>query len=380
MAPPKINVIGSHLLDTLGNFVYLKGVDLDSGQWWDNTSIYSEQQFIYMKNWGVNAVRIGIQAYSLEQGVMNNASFLTRLDNMIAWAQKYGMYVILAGWMTTLGKCPHGVARNYVNHYMSVDWTWEQWYAWYEKLANRYKGKNFIYDLFNEPLYWPWADHQNRMRTVIDKIHAIDPDAICMVEHCGSAGWETQSLGFERNYPISRPNVIYSIHDYGYHHTDNSKTSIRSKLEGTGQYQYDTRWVLDHGMPVHATEFGPGYYTADGSYSGGANYPWNDWMAIFLRNFMSVMNEDGYAGYTAWRWVAGGWTCEKILVDYNGNPSPYGVVLKEGLTPVSTYDVLLACNQAINFTVNGGQYPQGTTLQVPRGSLLNINVPPEVQT
>ena len=42
MAPPKIHVEGTQIKDALSSRVYLKGVDLDSGQWWDNTSIYSE--------------------------------------------------------------------------------------------------------------------------------------------------------------------------------------------------------------------------------------------------------------------------------------------------------------------------------------------------
>jgi len=320
---PRLHVEGTQIKDQLGRRVYLKGVNYDSAQWWDSNSAYNENQFIYMQNWGCTAVRVNIEAFSLEAGIMSNPAFLIRLDNVISWAQAHGLYVILDGWHLA-AKCPHGETRNYVDHYMTVDWTWNDWFNWWTTLATRYKGKGVIYDLMNEPLHWNLADHQAKMRQCIDNIRAIDPDAVCMVEEVGSGGWDTMNFLFEQSYPISRSNVIYSCHFYGYHFSDNSQSAIRQRLGNSGAYAKYANWMLTNGRCVQIGEFG-------GGYNNDPNAAWSSWQATFLQNAMTVLNADGYSGYTAWRWVNFGWSCEKLLADWNGNPTPYGTVLQEGL-------------------------------------------------
>jgi hypothetical protein len=46
----------------------------------------------------------------------------------------------------------------------------------------------------------------------------------------------------------------------------------------------------------------------------------------WLNNFMTVMDADGYSGYTAFAWVPPEPGCGslQLLTDWNGNPSGYG--------------------------------------------------------
>jgi hypothetical protein len=178
-----------------------------------------------------------------------------------------------------------------------------------------------LYELINEPLYVPLSTYQTEMRAAIDAIRTHNSNAICLVPEVGASDWDTASLQFEQSYPISRSNIVYVVHDYGYHFTDNSQSTIRWKLGSNGAYCHYADWMLANGRCVITTEFG-------GGYNNDPYVAWNSWQATWIQNFMAVMNADGYSGYTAWRWTTGAMA---LLVDYNGNPSAYGTVLQTSL-------------------------------------------------
>jgi len=307
----RLHVEGAQIKDQFGRRVYLKGVNFDTAEFWGRP-YGTEQQFIYMKNWGCNVVRIVIECWAIEGGVMNNPSFLQRLDNMISWAEKHEMYVVLDGWHLS-GSTPSGIYRHNTAKYM-VD-KWDAWITQWRTLATRYKGRiHILYDLINEPLQLgTYANYQRKIRQCIDTIRSIDPEVICIVEECSIGDWPT-SFDFEQNAPINRDNVLFSGHIYQWFTSSNTKEAIRSRMS---QAKWD--WMLRNGRAIWVGEFGPQEAGMD------VNSP------TWLRNFMNVCNEDGYNGYSAWRWGTRTETSMPLLADWNGNPSDYGKIIQEFL-------------------------------------------------
>jgi len=315
----RLRVEGTQIKDQSGRRVYLKGVNFQCGQWW-NQGYGTEQQFIYMKNWGVNVVRINIEAWAIEQGYLDNPDFMAKLDNMISWAQKHRIYVVLDGQHNS-GTDPEGRYR------YNVDW-WDnaKWNAWIDRwkmYATRYKGKiNIIYDLLNEPLKVSSNEfYQSKMRQCIDAIRAIDPEVMIIVEEMSTTSWEGMGFHFEQTNPINRPNIVFSGHLYP-HETDPTRQAIRSKMSAK---KWD--WMVQNNRAVWIGEFGVNARIEgeSGAYVSPETEQW-------LRNFMQILNEDGYSGYTAWRWGAKEEVPRHhLLADWNGNPSEYGKILQEFL-------------------------------------------------
>ena len=319
------HVDGKYLKDANGNIVILRGVNLQQDYWWDTDVAYNENQFIYMENWGINSVRITIWTSLLEVVGLNYAPLLTRLDNLINWANAHGIYVILSGWHA--GGVVNGIWTNSPPRYMEGQrWTWQQWYDWWALLAARYASKNIIYDVYNEPLEWGFADHQTRIRTVIDNyIRPNDPDSIVMVEAISpDSDWTHQNFLFEQTYPINRSNVIFDFHIYGSEWAVNSQADIRTRLAGNYKGGYST-WMITNNRAVISGEFG--------SDNTGNNPQSDAWCQTFISNFMAVLDTDGFSGYIAWLWFLKGanynvWHHNQLLADWNGNPSSYGNVVK----------------------------------------------------
>jgi len=331
--PPSggLHVDGRYLKDSSGNIVILRGVVFASDQWWDYNypACYSENQFVYMKNWGCNVVRITVQCYTLENicdanGEIINSKFLSRLDQLINWAGNQGLYVILNGFHPG-GSCSHGNLRVNCNHYMNVHWNnWNNWINLWKQYATRYASKTHVlYELLSEPINCDYATYQAKNRACIDAIRAIDPDSIIVVHAVDATTQYYCTFEFEQSYPISRSNIAYADHTYAYHYGSNTRQSIRDRLT------FDKAdWMIANGRCVIFTEFGPGG-------PGAPDWtikPWTgneDFNTVWLQNLMIVLDTDGYGGYQAFRWSCSDTTYAfYLLADWNGNPSGYGNVIR----------------------------------------------------
>jgi len=310
---PRLHVEGTYIKDDLGRTVYLKGVCFRTSDWWYSPEYPglgrgTEDQFRYMSEWGCNVVRIeiNVDARSIWG---NDPAFRAKVDEMIGWAGKYGMYVVLDGYHMTGAYAPTWNLGTWSES------DWDYWLWIWGQYAERYKDRtNVLYELMNEPWGTSYANYQARMRKCIDMIRGIDPDAICLVAatHPSSAGW--WSFEFEQTYPINRPNIIYTDHHYtSVEYPQNpDKDAIRN-------YPIRARfwdWMLTNGRCVWIGEFN----APEDTHPEGL---------IWLRNFIEVLNEDGYAGWAGWNW--GDQTRYRLCTDWNGNPSPSGVVLQDYL-------------------------------------------------
>jgi len=300
----RLHVEGKYIKDDFGRTVYLRGVDFRGYDWW-NLGHTEEDQLRLMSEWGCNVVRITTPP-DLADKWDSSEDFRLAMDRFIDWAKKYRMYVILAGYAVWGESTP--------SHNLG-SWSesnWQNCISHWQNIATRYKGKsNILYDLLNEADGISGSAYRTRVRSLIDAIRSIDSDVICVVNGLRYNNvW--MSIGFEQDYPIDRRNIIFGPHLY-YADAANpiDKTSIRNTLRNKSW-----TWCLQNNRCVWVAEF-----NADaGTFPNGATW---------MRNFIEVLDEDGYPGWCAWNW--GDRTRYALCTDWNGNPSQSGSIIREYL-------------------------------------------------
>ena len=320
-ALPRLVISGNKIFDEYGNNLTgkLRGVNIQGVTWIDFGDGYvwpnPEQQFRFMQQWGINIIRFCFEEYVI-RWEWPKESTKANMDNLVQLAAQYGIYVIFSGWHL------HSNSTFPFNNDMSA-WTDANWNAWkshWVEIAKRYKGKNVIYDLLNEPLYLYRESQQVYFRDCIDAIRVEDPDAIVMVEQSSQSSWGGNDLTFEQTHPINRPNIIFSGHayyssDHFFIPPNNSLEYIRSTI--------DTRrpgwgWCLANNRPVFIGETNAnrsaGLAPAD---------------VIALQNMYTVYAER-YAGWATWQWMGSGGDYP-LISDWNATPTDQGLVLQEYL-------------------------------------------------
>jgi aryl-phospho-beta-D-glucosidase BglC (GH1 family) len=327
-----LRVDGNKIKDADGNIVILRGV-VDSSTTWAGGLGAGNNQFVYMRNWGCNVVRITVGMWDIgytkgNLGCFSDSSYMARLDSQVNYAIANGIYPMIGAWHAIQGDCPDGSDSTNVGSFMSKYHTWTDYQNVYKILAQRYAGRGVIYEMYNEPLFANLATYKTQMEATIDTIRTYDPTAIVVVQAVGSGNWDTMSLRFLQSNPINRANVLYSVHVYAAQ-CGSSQSAIRAKL-GSGTYNCYADWALAHGYAVMSTEFGGG---GNGK-ANGQSHLWSEsgvtvFSTAWLNSFMTVFDADGYSGYTAWRWCTSGqdniWN---LLSDWNGNPTTYGKVVR----------------------------------------------------
>ncbi len=172
---------------------------------------FDERLFAKAQAWGANTVRLPVLPFSWKIQGKNNT--LKSLDQAVAFAEKYKMYVVIAyqatGWPSTDNPSDK-----------SSRTTIEELHGFWNEISNHFKGNKVVamYELFSEPVTKEfmkisekdWIDWENNMEVVIDIVRKNDPEAICLVS---GLSW-ARDISFVGSYPISRKNVGYSVHPY----------------------------------------------------------------------------------------------------------------------------------------------------------------------
>jgi endoglycosylceramidase len=247
---------GRRIVDDEGTEVKLRGVAF-SGYEGGGDKHY-ESDYAQIRNWGFNVVRLPIAWNYIEPqpGVYDLAHLANIVDRDIAWAKKYGIYIVLdmhqwvwssyfswwgghgnglpewavRGYPNTfegcgiaitdfwLGKGPNGTTASSSNPSMQ-----DRYIEMWKFVANHYKNEpHIIYDVFNEPYrgdyYYPaggldeyaTAPYLYRFyNRLIPAIRQIDPDRIIMYEPV--SGWHVPAA-----QKLNYPNLIFSFHCYDY--------------------------------------------------------------------------------------------------------------------------------------------------------------------
>jgi len=112
-----------------------------------------------------------------------------------------------------------------------------------------------------------------------------------------AASGEEAGFWFEsEGYPISRDNIIYDFHAFliapGTWWCENhSETWVRYVLE-----EQKCEWMLANGRACWLGSVG----FEEDACSGNGGGDREDWM----REWLNVMNDDGYSGFSSWVWLS----------------------------------------------------------------------------
>jgi endoglycosylceramidase len=244
---------GTQIVFGNGTIVILRGVNLSGYEYvapiqW----AHYESDYATIASWGFNAVRLPISWENIEpQAGVYNDSYLQKVDQDVAWAEQYGIYVVLdmhqMCWSSQFASCngrfsagfpkwavsgysdndtgmqlmihaffyglgPNGTAPSPSNPSMQ-----QRFFAVWKYVASRYRDDSAIagYDVLNEPTAnfnnW-WVDHMfpstilpSFYTNVIDAIRSVDPYHICL--------WEGEdNVSDPTSIVPPRPNIVYSPH------------------------------------------------------------------------------------------------------------------------------------------------------------------------
>jgi endoglycosylceramidase len=342
---------GTWIADQLGNVLVLRGVQFDgyqSGHWdWHGMKDYER-----IASWGFNVVRLPVAWDFIEPqpGKYDNSYFSKYVDRDVAWAKKYGLYIVLTmfqyGWSSHFkyydqhvscgvpswsvsgypdtadgearakadfynGLGPNGTPPSSTNPSMR-----DRFMAMWKYVASRYAGKTTIaaYDLLNEPTVFS-SDH---------KVSIYDPgsfysetevafltgalDAIRTVDGNHMIIWEPTMEQRPPTSRVDRPNVVYSPHYPGstgsasashlsFYHYDGNKIWLEDFLEkkviAVSQQWNQPVFIGEWGICVEATN-----------------------ATQFIRDFLDLMDKY-YLGGTCFGYGKAPWGM--YLLDKSGN-------------------------------------------------------------
>lgn len=186
---------------------FSKGVNFSA--WFEKTSAdqidmtyYTEQDFIDVKDMGVDVVRVPIRFHDMTDGTEAqnlDPDFLKKLDVIVGFAEKHELYLILDNhsWSPVIG------TSDDVGEILIPVW---------RQIAERYKGRDdyLIYEIQNEPHEIDQALWSSIQGDVIEEIKGIDPDCRILV-----TGTDFSSINGMRALPkYDYSNIIYSFHFY----------------------------------------------------------------------------------------------------------------------------------------------------------------------
>jgi endoglycosylceramidase len=271
---------GAHIVDAQGQTILLRGVNFRGYHYLQLSQMetaHSENDFKNFKAWGFNVVRLLISWQGIEptKGMYSEA-YLEYVDRDIAWARKYGIYVILDMhqnyWNRKWGGngVPDWVVAQYNStdegRFMAVEDFWKDaeqqlsFVKMWQYVAARYANETIIagYDLLNEPwhlydkrtttLDQLWPKVEALYRTTMGAIRAADSNHMIFVE---------TALPYLTT-PINVPNLVWSIHFYyypadvyGQPYSSDNRTLLEDYLRGF----YD-KLVLGFQQPMWIGEFG----------------------------------------------------------------------------------------------------------------------------
>ncbi len=236
-----LKVKGTHLVNSKGNVVQLKGVSTHGIAWYPQ--YVNTKSFKSFKKMGANTIRLAVYS-STEEGY--STDLFTKIEEGINIASNLNMYVILDWHILNHGnpKTDQAKAKQFFRYF-----------------AKKYKNApNLLYEICNEPngsdVTWeksikPYAN------TIIPMIKKYNKDAVIIV---GTPTW-SQDVDIAANSPIKGySNLMYTLHFYAATHTD----AIRKKCIT----------AIKKGLPVFVTEFSISDASGNGKISKKQGKKW----------------------------------------------------------------------------------------------------------
>ncbi len=261
--------VSAHLIDEM--FCQLVGPDFTAGFWRKFKDNYiTEDDIRFLKEVGANTVRLPLH-YKLftEQsylGAHGEQDGFERIDSLVGWCRKYGIYVIL-----DMHDAPGGQTGEHIDDSYGYPWLFESeesqklYCDIWRKIASRYRNEPVIlgYELLNEPIGWHFRHLYDRLeptyKRVASVIREVDTNHIILL---GGANYN-DDFSMLNDYGFD-PKMMYTCHRYGSDYIENF-LQFRKKS----------------GLPMYMGEAGH-----------GKTYEWQE---DFFRKL-----RDNDIGYTAW--------------------------------------------------------------------------------
>lgn len=203
-----VKVSGERVLDGAGNSLVLKGFNI---AFKDFKETLGEADIKRIADTGANSIRLVLDYRQLESLPFEfDDDGFALLDAIIAWCERYEVYLILDMHLAPGIQNPH----DFVVHREKSFAFWrdtryqERFYALWTAIAKRYAHRKIIagYDLLNEGTPPDTARYSNIMNTAARRIRAHDGNHMLIVEEAVLPARGKQLL------PIDDDNVLYSIH------------------------------------------------------------------------------------------------------------------------------------------------------------------------
>jgi endoglucanase len=251
----KLQVVGTHLCDSSGKPVQLRGMSTMGLQW--TGEIVNEAAFAALaKDWKADVVRLAM--YVGEGGYSAHPELKQLVWKGVDLAIKYGMYAIVDWHVLTPGNPNDPVYRRAQ--------------AFFDEASKKYaKVPNVLYEIMNEPngqLSWA-EDIKPYAEKTVATIRANDPDNVILI---GSGTW-SQDVDVAAADPVKGTNLMYTFHFYPGSH----KQALRNKVQA----------AIDAGAAVFCSEWGTTNHTGSGPlYLAEAE----TWLAFLDRHQISWTN------------------------------------------------------------------------------------------
>jgi endoglucanase len=294
----QLQVVGTQLVDQAGNPVQLKGV---SSMWlnWESASFAESKSALqFMRDyWNLSVIRASMgteESHGYLSG--GQTAMLNKVETIITNAIALGVYV-LVDWHTEKAVDQQSDAI-----------------AFFTSMAEKYGSyPNVIWEPYNEPNKYTWAQVKPYHEAVVDAIRTVDPDNLIVL---GTPNW-SQDVDIAAAAPVTptsgTANLLYTLHFYACTH----KQKLRDKANV----------AIAKGLALFVTEFGA--TPSDGG------VPPNDLVCQDETNlWFDWMSQNNVSG-VAWKLekctdtscilasnapVAGPWTDEFLTSDLKATP------------------------------------------------------------
>lgn len=236
-----LKVVGTQLCNEKNEPVTLIGASLGWHNLWPR--FYNAQAVTWLAtDWQCNIIRAAM-GVEIEDNYRENPGFaLQCMTPVIESAIKNGIYVII----------DFHAHKNHLNDA-------QKFFA--EMSAKYGKYPNVIYEIWNEPDYFEWAEVKAYSETVIRTIRANDPDNIILV---GNPHWD-QDLHKVAADPIKgQTNIMYTMHFYAGTH----KKWLRDRTDD----------AMAKGIPIFVSECAGMEASGDGPLDEAEWNAFVDWM------------------------------------------------------------------------------------------------------
>lgn len=303
----QISIKANSFVNQSGEVVIFKGVNFSDPDKLEKEGQWKKELFREARDWGSNIVRLPVHPRAWRSRGPNE--YLKLLDQGVAWAKEYGLYVII-DWHS-IGNLRTELYQNEM-YITTKKETFEFWYTISRKYAN--EPAVALYEIFNEPTTFnnqlgslTWDQWTEIMTDIITVIRANNPKAIPLVAGFNWA-YDLTPVAYA---PLNIPQVAYVSHPY----------PQKRDQPWAPQWERDFGFVSDN-YPVITTEIGFMQSTDRGAHIpciGDETYG---------QELMDYFNKKGIS------WVA--WCFDpdwspQLISDWNYTPTRAGAFFKKAM-------------------------------------------------